>query len=105
MAVAGGAEAYAVGASGDEESHERGGGLGGYMAPGGAGGGMEVDVPGQTVVVGEPGAPYLAANNVRNVFTGGTPTTHFTLGTPHDGSIIDHLTERKTSNQPPAEGV
>ncbi|WP_366914504.1 hypothetical protein [Nocardia sp.] len=62
-------------------------------------------MPGQTVVVGEPGAPYLAANNVRNVFTGGTPTTHFTLGTPHDGSIIDHLTERKTSNQPPAEGV
>ncbi|MFB7720073.1 aldehyde dehydrogenase family protein [Nocardia sp. NPDC056100] len=46
---------------------------------------------------------YLAANNIRNVFTHGTPTTHFTPGAPHDGSIIDHLTERKTSNHLPAE--
>ncbi|MFF2554769.1 aldehyde dehydrogenase family protein [Nocardia sp. NPDC058058] len=47
---------------------------------------------------------YLAANNIRNVFTNGTPTTNFTPGAPHDGSIIDHLTERKTSNHPPADG-
>lgn len=46
---------------------------------------------------------YLAANNIRNVFTNGTPTTHFTPGAPHDGSIIDHLTERKTSNHDPSE--
>ncbi|MFB8277963.1 aldehyde dehydrogenase family protein [Nocardia colli] len=50
-------------------------------------------------------ATYLSANNIRNVFTGGTPTTCFTPGTPHDGSIIDHLTERKTSNHPLTERI